>query len=121
MKTAKKFDREIKKHVQAVESDIPPALEKAFLEKLDKILPGKIRTRESRFVYYGVMAAAASILLAMLLFLFPIFHHQAEIAAVDAHAVWVQDARVEGVPASPFIINPKDPDITIIWVEKNKE
>jgi hypothetical protein len=121
MKTAKKIDREIKKRVRAVESDIPPALEKAFLEKLEGIEPGKIRPREKRFVYYGVLAAAASLLLAVLLLLFPLFHQQIENGTADAQEVLIQDPRVEGVPASTFIINPKDPDITIIWVEKNKK
>lgn len=120
MKTAKKFDREIMKRVQAVERDIPADLERAFLEKLEEIAPVK-RRRERNTFYYGVLASAASLLLAVLLFLFHPFHRQDDAFTAEAQEVWVQEARVEGEPASTYIIEQKDPDITIVWVEKIKK
>jgi hypothetical protein len=69
-----------------------------------------------RFIYYGALVTAATILLVILLFLFPLFHQK--INGVEAGEVWVQAARVEGQPASTFVINQKDPDITIVWIEK---
>jgi hypothetical protein len=119
MKTAKPIkaiDREIKKRVQAVEQEIPLELEAAFLEKLDGIVPEKSHFRRHRFIYYGGLAAAATILLVILLFLFPLSHQQMD--SVEAEEVRVLAALVEGQPASTFIVNQKDPDITIVWLEK---
>jgi len=121
MKAAKKWDREIKKRVQAVERDIPPDLETSFLEKIEEITPGKSPPGKQPLVYYGVLAAAASVLLAVLLLLSPLFHRQGETFTIEAEEVWVQDARVEGEPASTYIVKQKDPDITIFWVEKIKK
>jgi hypothetical protein len=116
VKSIKAIDREIKKHVQAVEQEVPPELEAAFLEKLNGIVPEKSPFRRHRFIYYGALVTAATVLLVILLFLYPLFHRQ--INGVEAEEVWVQAARVEGQPASTFVINQKDPDITIVWIEK---
>lgn len=116
VKPIKTIDREIKKRVQAVEQEVPLELEAAFLEKLNGIVPEKSHFRRHRFLYYGALVTAASILLVILLFLYPLFHKQ--IDGVEAEEVWVQEACVEGQPASTFVINPKDPDITIVWIEK---
>ena len=112
----KALDREIKNRVQAVEQEVPPELEAAFLEKLNGIVPGASHFHRHRFIYYGALATAATVLLVILLFLFPLFHRK--INGVEAGEVWVQAARVEGRPASTFVINQKDPDITIVWIEK---
>jgi hypothetical protein len=112
----KTLDREIKKHVQAVEQEIPPELEAAFLEKLKGMAPEESHFHHHHFIYYGVLVTAATILLVILLFLFPLFHQKINGAA--AGEVWVQAARVEGQPASTFVINQKNPDITIVWIEK---
>jgi hypothetical protein len=116
VKSTKTIDRDIKKRVQAVEQDIPSKLEAAFLEKLDGIVPEKSHFRRHRLIYYGALVTAATILLVIFLFLYPLFHQQ--INRVEAEEVWVQAARVEGQPASTFVINQKDPDITIVWIEK---
>jgi hypothetical protein len=121
MKTVKlieAIDREIKKRVQAVEQEIPLELEAAFLEEINGIVPEKSHFRQHRFLYYGALVTAASILLVILLFLYPLFYQQ--IDGVEAEEVWVQEACVEGQPASTFVINQKDPDITIVWIEKIK-
>ena len=119
MKTEKSInamDHEIKKRIQAMEQEVPPELEAAFLENLNGIVPEKSHFQRYRFIYYGTLATAATVLLAILLFLYPLFHQQ--INGVEAEEVWVQEARVEGQPASTFVINQKDPDITIVWIEK---
>lgn len=112
----KAIDLKIKKHVQAVEQEVPLELESAFLEKLNRIVPEKSHPRRHPFIYYGVLVTAATVLLVILLFLYPLFHQQ--INGVEAEEVWVQAARVEGQPARTFIINQKNPDITIVWIEK---
>jgi hypothetical protein len=112
----KAVDLEIKKRVQAVEQEVPLELEAAFLEKLNRIVPEKSHSRRHPFIYYGALVTAATVLLVILLFLYPLFHQQ--INGVEAEEVWVQAARVEGQPASTFVINQKDPDITIVWIEK---
>lgn len=116
VKPIKTIDQEIKKRVQAVEQEVPLELEAAFLEKLNGIVPEKSHFSQHRFLYYGALVTAASILLVILLFLYPLFHQQ--IDGVEAEEVWVQEAHVEGQPASTFVINQKDPDITIVWIEK---
>lgn len=116
VKPIKAIDREIKKCVQAVEQEIPSELEAEFLLELNGIVPEKSHFRQHRFIYYGALVTAATILLVIFLFLYPLFHQQ--INHVEADEVWVQDAHVEGQPASTFVINQKDPDITIVWIEK---
>jgi len=112
----KTLDREIKKRVQSMEQDVPLELEAAFLEKLNGMVPEESHFHRHRFIYYGVLATAATVLLVILLFLFPLFHQKIDGAA--AGEVWVRAARVEGQPASTFVIKQKDPDITIVWIEK---
>ena len=63
-----------------------------------------------------MLAAAATLLLAILFFLFPLFHQR--IDPVEAEEVRVQAARVEGQPATTYVVNTKDPDIAIVWIEK---
>jgi hypothetical protein len=116
VKPIKTLDRQIKNRVQAVEQEIPPELETVFLEKLNGMAPEESHFHHHRFIYYGALVTAATILLVILLFLFPLFHQKINGAA--AGEVWVQAARVEGQPASTFVINQKDPDITIVWIEK---
>jgi hypothetical protein len=109
------LDREIKKSVQTVEYDVPLELETAFLEKLDDILPEKFNPHRHRLIYYGLVTAA-SILLVIIFFLYPIFNGQEN--HLEAVEIWVQAARLEDHPASTVIIKKKDPDITIFWIEK---
>lgn len=116
VKPIKALDHEIKKRVQAMEQDVPLELEAAFLEKLNGMVPEEYHFHRHRFIYYGTLVTAATVLLVILLFLFPLFHQK--INGVEAEEVWVQAARVEGQPASTFVINQKDPDITIVWIEK---
>ena len=116
VKPIKALDHEIKKRVQAMEQDVPLELEAAFLKKLNGMVPEEYHFHRHRFIYYGTLVTAATVLLVILLFLFPLFHQK--INGVEAEEVWVQAARVEGQPASTFVINQKDPDITIVWIEK---
>jgi hypothetical protein len=118
MKTKKApntLDREIKKSVQAVEYDVPLELEAAFLEKLDDILPEESNPHQHRLIYYGLVTAV-SILIVIFFFFYPIFNGQE--SHLEAEEIWVQAARLEDHPANTVIIKKKDPEITIVWIEK---
>lgn len=120
MNREKIFDREVRKRVQSVEQDIPPDLEKAFLEEFKTVIPEKEKqgARRHPVVYYGGLAAA--VLLAAFLFVFYFFHQSPGTFTAEAEEVWVQAARVEGEPANTVVVNTTDPDITIVWIEKIK-
>ncbi len=122
MSNNKTFDREIMKRVQAVEHDVPPDLERRFLEEFNAVIPGKEKRRVGGrpVVYYGGLAAAAVLLLAVFLFVFYFFHQSPARFTAEADEVWVQSALVEGEPANTVVVNTTDPDITIVWVEKMK-
>ncbi|NIM15467.1 MAG: hypothetical protein GTO45_26115 [Candidatus Aminicenantes bacterium] len=123
MSNIKTFDREVMKRVQAVEHDIPPDLERTFLEEFKTIIPEKERRRGRRrpVVYYGGLAAAAAVLLAAFLFVFYFIHRSPDTFTAEAEEVWVQSALVEGEPANTVVVNTTNPDITIVWVEKVKK
>lgn len=123
MSNIKTFDREVMKRVQAVERDIPPDLERTFLEEFNTIIPEKEsrRARRRPVFYYGGLAAAAAVLLAAFLFVFYFIHQSPDTFTAEAEEVWVQSALVEGEPANTVVVNTTDPDITIVWVEKVKK
>lgn len=110
----KRFDEEIKKRVRALEQDIPPGLEETFMEKLDGLSPVKMRTLR---VPRGALAAAASLLIVVLLAVTLLFRPAQAPAAVEQD-VFIDYATVEGQPATTYIVNQQDPDMTIVWIEK---
>lgn len=120
------IDNEIKKRVQSVETGIPEELEKTLmkeLQQLDMAIATPPRAeKEIRFLR-GSLAAAASVLVAALLLvaLFPSLFRQTHVATTgvpEEDCAFVDSARVEGIPADTIIITQKDPDMTIVWVEK---
>lgn len=130
--THENIDLEIKQRVQAVERDIPGELEEVIMKELEQIamtpgplpdfMPGK---EKKTFLFVGTLAAAASVLLAALLLVtaFPSLYHRGRVAAAtpggaEEDGVFVDFARVEGMPADTFIIEQKDPQMTIVWIEK---
>ena len=132
--THENIDKKIKKRVQAVERDIPGELEDSIMKELEQIamtpgpLPSDIRhiplMEKKTFLFVGTLAAAASLLLAALLLVtaFPSLFQRGRVAAatpgvVEEDGIFV-DARVEGMPADTFIIDQKDPDMIIVWIEK---
>ena len=110
------LDQEIKRSIQAVEQEVPSRVEDAVLAEFLRAVPLHLPSLRRRRIYWGVLAAAATLLLVILFFLFPLFHQQ--IDPVEADEVWVQAACVEDQPATTYVINSKDPDITIVWIEK---
>ena len=114
----KPLDEEIRKRVRALEQDIPAGLEERFLEKLDGkpdgLFPVKQRPRR---VSRGVLAAAASLLIVVLLAAVLLFR-PAQAPAVVENDVFIDYATVEGQPATTYIVNRHDPDITFVWIEK---
>jgi hypothetical protein len=113
------IDKEIKKRVQAVESDIPNDLEKKFMKELGHIsmTPGLPNRKKRSLFFMGALATAASLLLAAFLLVSTLFHK----TPIPKHVeddVFIESASVEGMPANTYIINAKDPDMTIVWIEK---
>jgi len=120
-KIATDIDLEIKRHIQALEKDIPKGIEDAFLEKIREPIPLKSELRDSfpahrRWYYYGALATAATILLAILLFLYTLFNNRINTAKADE--VRVQSAYIENQPADIYVVNPKESEIVIVWIEK---
>lgn len=132
--THEDMDKEIKKRVRAVERDIPGELEDSIMKELGQIdmtlgpLPSHMRhtprNEKKTLLSVGALAAAASLLLAVLLLVtvFPSLSHRGRVATttpevVEEDGIFV-DARVEGMPADTFIIDQKDPDMIIVWIEK---
>jgi hypothetical protein len=113
------IDKEIKKRVQAVESDIPGDLEKKFIKELDHIsmAPGLPNTKKRSLFFMGALATAASFLLAAFLLVSILFQKTPAANKVEPD-VFVESASLEGMPANTYIINAKDPDMTIVWIEK---
>jgi len=114
----KRLDEEIKKRVRALEQDIPAGLEETFLEKLDQ-KPDSLSpvTQRPRRVSPGALAAAASLLIVVLLAVTLLFRPAQAPAAVEQD-VFIDYATVEGQPATTYIVNRHDPDMTIVWIEK---
>lgn len=124
------MDKEIKQRVQAVEQDIPRELEESIMKELEQIAstPGPLPdfmsgTKKKTLLYVGALATAASLLLVVLLLVtaFPSLFQRERAAAsgnVVEDGVFVDSAQVEGVSADTFIIDQKDPDMTIVWLEK---
>lgn len=132
--THENMDKEIMQRVQAVERDIPGELETTIMKELGQIdmtpgpLPDHMRRTQlmekKTLLYVGALATAASLLLAVLLLVtaFPSLFQRERVATVtpgvvEEDGVFV-DARVEGMPADTFIIDQKDPEMTIVWIEK---
>jgi hypothetical protein len=126
--TYESMDKEIKQRVQAVERDIPVELEESIMKELEQIdmTPGPLPIPlmgKKTLLYVGALTAAASLLLAVILLVtaFPSLVQRERAAAsrdVVEDGVFVDSAQVEGVSADTFIIDQKDPDMTIVWLEK---
>ena len=117
----KTIDKEIKKRVQAVESDIPDDLEKTFMKELSRLSMASeppARRRRRSLLFMGALATAASFLLAAFLLVSTLFHKAPTPNNVEDDEVFIASASVEGMPANTYIINSKDPDMTIVWIEK---
>ncbi len=113
------IDKEIKKRVQAVELDIPNDLEKKFMKELNhmSVTPGLPHTKKRSLFFMGALATAASFLLAAFLLVSTLFYKTPTPNNVEDE-VFIDSASVEGMPANTYIINSKDPDMTIVWIEK---
>lgn len=114
------IDKEIKKRVQAVESDIPNDLEKKFIKELNhmSVTPGLPHTKKRSLFFMGALATAASFLLAAFLLVSTLFHKAPTPNNVEEDEVFIDSASVEGMPANTYIIDSKDPDMTVVWIEK---
>jgi hypothetical protein len=77
MANKKNIDEKISRIVQSIESDIPASIEEKLLAAADTIRPFH-RTKIKRLpLSLGILTSAAIIILAFL-FLFPLFHRNAE-------------------------------------------
>lgn len=126
LKNRDKLDREISRRIQSLEAQVPPELDHRFLESLQELQPEKaaLNTRVSRSPWFkGVLAAAATVLLAAVMIFFYVSYQQNDPSSdyvAEAQEVWLQETTVEGTPATTYVMNPKEADMTIVWVEKIK-
>ncbi len=121
------IDHLIVERVRVLEEKVPQELEHAFMAALQKLEPAKPLIQQqggqrNRF-YNGVRLIAATILLAVvLLTVYMVFQHSkpAPTLLAKTDEVSVQDSFVENEPATTLMVNPKDVNMTIVWVEKVK-
>jgi hypothetical protein len=116
LKPVNDFERTLMNKVQALDSDIPIELEDSFLEKLEEITPANAPNRRRPMFLYGSIASASAVLIAVWLSIAPLFDYKIDI--VEAGEVVVQDAFLEDQPANVVVVNPSDPEMTIVWLEK---
>lgn len=123
--TNKNIDKEIKKKVQAIEREIPGELEKILMKEFSQISRMKTsRTTAhlSKPLFQRHLAHAALILLGIFLlgFAFSLLFRQESVTGRESYKknVSIDAAWVEGHPGKTFIIEQKDPDLTIVWIEK---
>lgn len=112
------LDREIRKRVQALESEIPPRLEGPLPERVRSHTPIPVRTGSKLRLLYGMGAAAAACAVAILLWFSP-WQRKAGLPP-QPEPVMVLSPRLEGEPAEAYIFKENDPDMTIIWVERKE-
>jgi hypothetical protein len=123
------LDRRIRQRVQSIEQQVPAELEESFLSALDKLptdelavsdQPFNVHQGSGRSIYKSVMALAATVLLVigMVLFYFLMQQDSTNENVVEAEEVWIQETYLENKPATTYVVNPQDPDMTIFWVEK---
>lgn len=114
----KNSDQKIKKLIKSIEKEIPVGVEKKFLRELDNISDsvGKSQRGLNRFLKI-TLSAAASLILASLIFS-PMVHKKPQRLQ---SVIMVESARIEGKAASTYIFKEKDPELTIVWIEKKGE
>jgi hypothetical protein len=120
------IDRKIARRVQAVEQEVPQELEQSFLEALGRTAPETglpLLTDKKRNPFiYGTLAAAVTLLLVALMMVFYLLYQQGGSGSMhnvaEAEEVMLQDTYVEDQPAATYIVNAKDPEMIVFWVEK---
>lgn len=122
--TPKNIDQEIKKRVQAIETEIPVELEKNIMKELGQANASLVVPRLQRRLFRRPLAAAATVLLGVLLLVTAfsfLFRQKPDNGGKNPQeGVIIDAAWVEGRPVDTFIIDQKDPDITIVWFEKQR-
>lgn len=110
------LDREIRKRVQALESEIPPRLEGPLPGRVGSHTPLPVRTGPKLRLLYWMGAAAAACAVAILLWFSP-WQRKTGLPP-QPEPVMVLSPRLEGESAEAYIFKENDPDMTIIWVER---
>lgn len=114
----KNNDQEIKNLIKSIEKEIPGGVEAQFLSDLDNIScsPGASRRKLNHFMKIA-LATAASLMLALMIFS-PMASKKSR---PEPPVIMVESARIEGQSASTVIFKEKDPELTIVWIEKTGE
>jgi len=115
----KNFEKTLKEKIQFIEKEIPKTLENNFLNALEKISPDEPLEKPKLISKYRIAAIAAMLLLVVLYILFPLITNKNNLQI--AREILVQSASLEGKPAETFIFREKNPDITIIWIDKDNQ
>lgn len=112
-------DPTIKKLVKTIEQKVPVGVEKKFLEELDRISVSVKASRRKPHTFIKItLATAAGLILAILIFS-PIAHDDKNQRSQPA--VLVESARIGGEKATTYIFEEKDPELTVVWIEKTGE
>jgi hypothetical protein len=111
----KTIDKNIKKWITSIEKEIPVTVEQNFLQKLNKT--SQLRpASEKRFkpIYKIALTAAASLFL-VLWIMFPLLKKH---PVPPSNEIMVQSPRIKGQAAHTIIYKEKNPELTIVWIEK---
>jgi hypothetical protein len=111
----KTIDKNIKKWIMSIEREIPVSVEQNFLQKLNKT--SQLRpASEKRIkpIYKIALTAAASLFLALWI-MYPLLKNQ---PAQPGDEIMVQSPRIKGQAAHTIIFKEKNPELTIVWIEK---
>lgn len=111
----KTIDEKIRKWIMSVEKEIPVAVEKNFLQKLNKVSQSEpVSVKPFKPIYKIAITAAAGLVLILWL-LFPLLEKKPTLAGSE---IMVQSARIKGQTAHTIIFKEKNPEMTIVWIEK---
>lgn len=121
------IDKEITQKVQVIQLVIPDEVEQSFMKALqhaEPLQPQKTTTASEQNFHWrhSLLAAATILLMVVMLLVYSSRLHQSAVKMPvnNLDEVIIQNATVEGKPANTVLINPKDSNITIVWLEKCK-
>ena len=111
----KTIDAKIRKWITSIEKEIPVVVEQNFLQKLNKISQSEpVSEKRFKSIYKIAITAAASLVL-ILWIMYPwLERHPAQ----PVEEIMIQSARIKGQAAHMIIYKEKNPELTIVWIEK---
>jgi hypothetical protein len=108
-------DQKIRKWIQSAEKDIPVTVEQKFLQELNRLSQKEPVFPKKPRPWISIAAAAAVCAILALWIIIPLMQKP---SGQSEEAVLVQQARIQGRNAQTIIYKEKDPELTIVWIEK---